>query len=366
MFTTLQKLSTATRGGYSYPGFEVARSGTRSNIERYRDFFRDSHFAVRSEHLLVKLIESTPIEHGNDVRKYFDNVTDVSYEIASALKISSPSYRGTVSEVPWLYGKGNTEIPVAINNYNDENLNFGPDNNFGLDISNPVRLLTHPVTSVGLTVPDGRSLGAETGLVVYSIDIPLLCTQYRAFRLHQLEINSDAPEGITHFVHRFVLSALIEDHLNIALFNRLNASLQQRPVSDLVRRLPIGLPNYNAKLRELVNVVLDRIVGYKASFGEILHTVPLAENNVDLIDLVRLPNVLVTKQISWALFIAQLNYVDFLFTLDETNEGGGNQTYKAQLKRELSIALRDGTFKQRLPFGLVEEIETTMKILLSQ
>ena len=108
MFTTLQKLHTASTGGYTYPGFEVARLGTRENVRRFTEFFQNSHFAVTSNHLLVKLIESVPIEHGNDVRKYFDSVTDVAYEIASAVGVCSPAFRGGVTYKPWLYGTGNT------------------------------------------------------------------------------------------------------------------------------------------------------------------------------------------------------------------------------------------------------------------
>ena len=366
MFTTLQKLHTASTGGYTYPGFEVARLGTRENVKRFTEFFQNSHFAVTSNHLLVKLIESVPIEHGNDVRKYFDSVTDVAYEIASAVGVCSPAYRGGVTNKPWLYGTGNTEIPVAINDYNKEELEFTAENQYGITEFPPLRLLTHPITSVGLDIPDGRTPATEKGLVVYLIDIPLLCTQYRAFRLKQLETQPDAPEGPTHFVNRFVLPSLMADHLNIAFFNRLNALLQQRPVSDVVRRLPIGLPNYNEKLRQLCEEVLERFVGYKSNFGGYLANIPLALNNERLLDLVRLPNLFVTKQVSWALFIAQLPYVDFLFTLDDTSDGGGNGTYRNLLIRELKIALRDGVFKQRLPKTLVDELETTMQILAAQ
>ena len=164
MFTTLQKLHTASTGGYTYPGFEVARLGTRENVKRFTEFFQNSHFAVASNHLLVKLIESVPIEHGNDVRKYFDSVTDVAYEIASAVGVCSPAYRGGVTNKPWLYGTGNTEIPVAINDYNKEELEFTAENQYGITEFPPLRLLTHPITSVGLDIPDGRTPATEKGL----------------------------------------------------------------------------------------------------------------------------------------------------------------------------------------------------------
>src|SRR5574343_307845 len=113
MFNVLEDLVKQPGGRRDYLGSDVYRAGFCANIEKVKNFYRSTNSAVDSAHLLVRLLQNIPINYESSVKAYYDEISDIAYDIAGSMFITSPFHVGRSSK-PWLLGDGYDELPIAV------------------------------------------------------------------------------------------------------------------------------------------------------------------------------------------------------------------------------------------------------------
>jgi hypothetical protein len=92
------------------------------------------------------------------------------------------------------------------------------------------RVSGHASRDLEMNLPDGRFAGAETGMVVIAINLPMLMVQYRAFRKAEGWFPGQVDDkSAMMFVHMYALPNMLFSQLDQTLFNR-------------NRRLQVGIP----------------------------------------------------------------------------------------------------------------------------
>jgi len=359
MFTFLENLSKVSRGFHQFPKFDVYRRSMATNIEHAVRYYRDHDFAVRSDHLLVKLLSLLPTRYIHDVNLYVQDAYDYAYDIAARVKITNPSFVGESTTKPWLFGGDYLEFPLAIH----ETTLLDPKGfNVSWRTQAPLRFIRHPRTDLGLQVPNGRTGEQGSGVVIYLIDIPLLATMFWWWRKEQSDKPADYRETVTQFIAKYVLSNSIPSLVNVSFFNRLSLTMIGDDVADSQWRYPFALPNNLRWVDEYLKQVVDQLTGNSYTFTELLRGLT-AFNQTPLYDLCTLPDAPKTRQYAWLTYMAQAPYVLFLLRCDRESDKSPNLPAINEIRRDLRYAFNDNLFRAKLPNNLLRsQIDEFMAI----
>lgn len=342
-------------------GWSNLRDGLKRNLDAVMLYYRTHSMAVESDHFLVRLLQSIDVPLTLNLERYQDNVQSMSLNLSMALKMTSSIYRGQIFPGVF-YGPDCSEVLIAVND--DFDAQEAHDNWTQLT---PVTMLRHPVTDLGLRLPDGRNNSTDSGLAVIVINIPLLAVMYRAWRYDQFrreEEEGEQQHSTMQFVHMFVLPSMMPSHLDHVLFNRLLALKKGAPIGDVRRPHSFPLVDWRAKLGLFQERILDFLENNARDFRGIMQEVPMvSDKNLDY--LMRLPDLAPTQQVMWALSISRLPILDFLFRVSKGGASIKNRSEVNLVLRQIKMYRRNSMMKV-LPPDVLADVMFEINMIESQ
>ncbi len=361
MHTLFNYQTTVQQGIIKFPEWSWVRDGLKRNLGTTIAYYRRNPQAVRSEHFLVRLLQSIAVPQSHNLERYYANVDALALHLASALKMTSSISVGKIWDGVF-YGEGSSEILVATDQ--DFDPLWAHKNWENLPA---VTVLRHFRSDLGLNLPDGRNTGTETGLAVIAINIPMLAIQYRAFRLNEIENArfSDSQRSIMQFVHMYVLPNMLPSQTDLAVFNRIDNLSKGAPIGESRKAHPFYLPDgYDRRANRIQQDILRNFENESPDFVTILRSIPaVTKESMELV--LRTPNVAPTRQVDWAITIARLPGLAFLTRV--AKEGGRlrNQRELNAIARSVLLYQTGNVMKARLPLDLYwdvqQEIDQVMK-----
>jgi hypothetical protein len=290
--------------------WDWVQQGLQRNIASVIEYYRHAPMAVKSDHFLVRLLGSIAVPKSQNLERYYDNVDAVSLNLSMALKMTSPIHPGQLFRGVF-YGPGTAEVLVAHNSSFD--FEAAHDNWQNLTA---VKVLRTPRSDFGLNLPNGEASGSETGLAVVAVNLPMLAIQYRAFRLAQQQArqhDGDSQQSLMQFVHMYVLPNMLWSQTDQVLFNRLDRLSQGQALGVSHRRHPLAIPShYGERTTALLGKLLELLQGQYRTFTGLLQAIP-AITEPSMLQAMALPAVVQTRQVVWALTIARLPMLGFMF-----------------------------------------------------
>jgi hypothetical protein len=319
-------------GGFDLPEFRRLRDGLRQSIYRITSYRQENTTGLDGSHLLVRLLQNLNISLHLDVEIYVDKVNDVAYGTANALKLTSPLLTGQIHREGVFYRKlrdshGIKEVIIASTD--DFDIQDFKKNWRRYD---PIRVISHPLTDLWMTVPDGRITQAADGFAVISINIPMLAAQYRMWRHERRDIErSESPRTVGQFLMEVPLPNMLYTHVDIALFNRMMALYFDLPLSNGSNRHPFALPDYHMHVDQALNTFIGKVVPKKLNFDNLISTFLTASHD-DYHEILKFPDLSFARQIQWAVLIARLPLLCFLLAQNRDYPGANNNRYLAQIR----------------------------------
>lgn len=362
MHTLFNLMSSLGQGVLKAPGWNYVREGLQRNITTVLRYYRRNPTAVESNHFLVKLLHSISFPLSYTLERYYNNVDAASFNVASALKITTSINSGHVFDGIF-YGKGNKEIIVG----NDESFDLTQANLQWQNLC-PVRVLRHPRSDLGLNLLDGTHPAVETGLCVISINIAMLAIQYRAFRINEAETNGAAGESelsVMHFIRMYVLPNMLFSHLDVAIFNRMNALHVGAPFGQPPRQHSFYLIDYSERVTGIQKTLLDNLTKQSHDFAATLRSIP-AVFKEDMVGVMELPEIAPTRQVLWALVISQLPLVDFLIRVAKETPGTRNRAEINRILKNVSAYKSDNLMHSMLPYEYYYDVQDTIDDIVSR
>lgn len=336
------------------------RDGLRRNLETILRYHRRNPQAVQGSHFLVRLLHSIAIPHSLNLERYFENVDAGTFNTASALKMTSPVSRGMVFNGIF-YGPGCHEVLIAHNNYFDL---YDAHNNWRNQ--QPVQVVRHPRSDLMMNLPDGKDTGSETGLAVIMVNIPLLAVMYRAFCQYEAATANESAElSVYHFVRMYVLPNMLPSHLDVALFNRLDNLQKGAPLGESKRPHSFALPDYSKKVTDVHKEILTYIHKKRQDFLATLKTIPAAFKS-NMAEVMELPDVVPTRQVAWALMLARLNVLAFLFNAGRERINTLNQSELNAIRRTIVSYHADRLLEAMLPIEDYVAVSSEVDTLFDQ
>jgi hypothetical protein len=322
---------------------------TLEDLGRVISYYRNGTFFTRSDHLLVKLINTmaTPLDYELD--RYYEVSIARSLYVANSLQLTS-----SINVGKWFSGIFYFGCPELVICYNG----LDSPEELAKDWRNlqPVKLLQTPISNLSYLIPTGRNHQVERGLAVIAVDIGMLMVMYRCFMLNEyrrVAENKDAALlSAHHFVGRFVLPNMLYSQTDLAIFNRMYNLAMGAPMGKAYAKHPMFISDYSSQCDKGLQEIIDNLSQTGKPFETYLANIPSLYSGFPL----GMPDMAETRQVWWALFLTRIKAIEFL--LDIAGEKGkrANGREIGQLKIAVKEFTSDGIFNQTLPPDLLSEV----------
>ena len=301
------------------------------NIETVIKYYRKSPFAVKSQHLLVRLLHAITTPKSQELLRYYNNVDASVLNIAQTLGFTSAISRGKI----WngvFYGPGNPEILIADNEPFDP---IKADSDW--ENLEPIRVIRHPRSDLNMNIPNGNKTSSETGIVVIVINVSMLAIQYRAFRREenrQSYLTETNERSMVQFLHMYPLTNMVRSHMDYVMFNRINNLARGYPIGEATVKHPFYLIDYSQELNNFHTNTIHSLNDTAKGFYDTLRSIP-AISKENLVPVMELPDITGTRQVIWALILARLPALNFLFWSAKNGPNTKNGMEVNAIKRRL-------------------------------
>lgn len=351
MFELFRNLPSASLNRVVPVQWNYIQKGMRNNLYKVQQYYKVYNPTLRSNHFLVRLLQSLAVPMSLSLDRYYENVDSIALGHSMVMRMHSSIYDGEVFRGVF-YGNQTPEILIA----NDDIFDFIDVHENWRNVS-AVNVIQHGKTDLGIHLPNGESYSDETGVTVISINIAMLAVQYRAFVLEQATKNSDSHKTIMQFIAGYVLTNMLPSQLEISFFNRLyqRAYGLESYTALPYRKHSFGLTSFDTQVDYVLDKVLDTLSKSRKEFTAILANCP-AFLASDMHRVLRMPDIAPTSQIDYILVLSRLKAVDFLIRTCSGAPETSNQSHLNQMSHALRTNNVIGSIKTKMPTDIQREL----------
>lgn len=336
----------------------------RANVDKVVQFYRLATSFTDTLHVLTRLVTviAAPIRY--EPARYYSLVHARWHGEASNLGMTTSYNTGRwhrgefyhdCDEIIFAHA---TTLPVFEMEKNWRNLQ-------------PVKVLEHPVSNLGLTLPDGKRRNSETGMVFIAVDVPMLMMQWYFFMQDQLAIRTLQEQGFEQerpllgpkdFVGKYVIPNMLYSQTELVLFNRIYNLYYDRPMGEALTTHRFTLLSPGGGLDRALVQVVDRISERKMLYSDMLEQMPRLYEDFPY----GMPDMAETRQVWWALFLARLRMIEFLLDVGNEQALQMNRTDVNRLVIDLRRLKSDNAYKRRLLSTQRDDVERRLTELLNR
>jgi hypothetical protein len=333
-----------THGTIEFGKWRVLREMLQQTLAKAIGYYRVNRTYIDSGHRMVTLINSLSVPLNLETRVYKDRVEDVTLELSRMLGFTNPTSRGTMFAPGLFYGKGVAEaILTTIEDFDLDNI----EENWR-DYA-PIRILRHPRTDLGLWALNGTNVTEESGLAVISINVPMLASQYRMWRLTEGVGSDGDQELITTFLSRYPMANALTSHFDVAFFNRLACLFTGKTPADDAVKTPFWQMDLHERVDSVLIGELVSLTNRRITFDDILTQIPCITEEC-LGDLFRIPERgLYVRQVIWIYALFRLPLLAFLLQQNARNANQRNTYYLKEIRRFFIATGNDRDIIQSIP-----------------
>jgi len=362
MYELFTKRFTSNNSVIRVPAFDYIRRTYQKEVARIVEYYQSRVYAVKSNHLLCRLLTTALVPMSYDLERYTEAAFTRSPYVAKHFNFTSEINYGEVFKGIF-YGKGCDELIIYYDEYFD-----AAEVLVDWKKIQAVKVITHPVSNLGLLLPNGNKNNREEGLAVISINLPLLLVQYRGFILQQaskfVEEETDSLLAVSHFVHMYVLPNMLYSHADMVLVNRTMNLYYGAPMGEALTRHPFAVSDYSDKVDRSLNLILKKIQNNSMFYYSSLKNIPSFFSE-DSQESMLLPDLAETRQVWWALLLSRLYLMKFLLDAGGTEGIANNGRYVNDLKIDVKRMLRDNSMKAKLPKDLYHDVSYVLEDILA-
>lgn len=320
--------------------FAYINTTVNKDLQRFVDYYQSQPRFVNNAHLLVRLIMGLAVNFERPIDEIVRRTNDVMYQSCNPLGITTATNYGRVFTPGQFYNRTNEEIIFVHGTEFDVDMCYA-----NWRTLQPVKVMAHPFTDMQMQRCGGRYISSETGLVVISINLPMLALQYKAWLDERERTGSHL--RIHHFISMFVITNMVYSHTDLAYINRFKARYMKEPVQPYRRMHPFYITDVSQMLDAAIAQNIQSINKQSLSWDDIAWNFTLF-GTYSLASFMRPPDVVPTRQILWAVTVGYLPLWDFLCRVTVRNKNAST-FYTAGIKRYLRAIQNDRLLDRQLP-----------------
>lgn len=321
--------------------FAYINTTVNKDLLRFVSYYQSEKRFVNNGHLLAKILNNTPINYDRPIKDIVRIAGDIMYQVCNPHGISTATNYGRVFSPGQFYNKHNEEIILV----------HGTDFDIDLCYANwkslqPIRVLAHPFSDMSLQRCNGKYESEERGLVVISINFPMLILQYKAWLDEKLRTGSKS--RLHHFIAMYVITNMIYTHTDLAYVNRFRKRVIKEPVSNITRKHPFYVSDIHPLLDSIIAQNIQSLGKRSLTWDDIAWDFELF-TEYSLAAFMRSPDIVPTRQALWALTVGYLPFWDLFCRLTVKHNKANNLLYTQELKRYLRSLQSDKLLDRLLP-----------------
>jgi hypothetical protein len=348
-------------GVYKPPGFEYVQRMYQRDILNITNYFHSRVYSVKSNHFLCRVLNSSSAPMSYELDRYMEVLYTRSPYVAKFFRFTSEIDYGVIHDGIF-YGEGCKEIIL----YNEEYFNPYEEYKNWKNIQ-AIRVLDHPISDLGLIIPNGNKNSTDEGLAVITINLPLLLLQYRGFVMEQyakLKHGGVSLLGVAHFVNMYVLPNMLYSHSEIVILNRLCNLFYGAPMGTSLKKYPFPIIQYADKLDKNLLEVVKRLKDSKMWYQASLMNIPSFFKE-DMQEVLLMPDFAKTRQVWWSMLISRLKVDKFLLDIGGVNGMHTNKTLYNRLKLDVMRIMNENMIAGLLPDDLYYDTNNTFSDILA-
>lgn len=357
MYSILNKPPEADRGVRQPASFLVVKRKLKKNLIKVLKHFRNNRYAVKSNHLLVNIINDMNVSPDMGIFEYFQKVKGRSERVAKANGLTSALWKGRDRDQNYFYGENVTEVLVLLDN-NTNPLSAEKE----WESYEPVRILRHGKNDLSLNTLNGEEVDFN-GVAVIGIDIVQLMLQYRQWTLRQVEQGLEFMGTPMQFVMQYPLANALLSHHDIAMINRLTALYHGSKVDDLDNKLPFFISDQTKNVDEYLLNRTTLLVSRALKFESQLQQIELARYD-NIQSAIKIPDMAITRQNAWAFIVARIPIISLLLAVDFEAGGVRNRQEKTIIRKEIRRFKSDNSMQAALTPQQAEDFKTELQLFV--
>ena len=290
MFQLFSRANVFDNSPFQYARMDFLRDRLSENYQKFIDLRKWSTGRLDSSHLLRAILSGLAVEFKGDLQEYIARVGGAERRVIPGLGITSSYSRGRLFTEGVFYDC--PEIIVAAPSFEWNVMDLWRN---WKDMA-AVTVLAHPITEldiVELGVINNFGTTAELDLAIVAVDVPLLAAQWVMWKAAN-------PDGTPeHFLTQVPLANALKSHLNVAMFNRVQATMGIKPFIKVRSNLTFAQMDLSGPAGEIAKTVVANITSKAMNEGQILASIPVPFGT-NYLDSVNFPDVSPTYQVLWA------------------------------------------------------------------
>jgi len=358
MYDIFNAIRPGTRPVAIDPNWNYVKEGLLRDLQKVLDYHHTRPTAVKSDHILVRLLQTIPVSKTLDNYTYYQHVSYIADELSQAFRFTSSVGEGKTFDGTF-YGQGSCELLISTEFDDDVERQAKKWE----DIQ-AVKVLRHDLTDLSFTLPDGNYDSPENNMAVIGINIPLLALQYKMFRENEDVLNpsDDSERSVMMFVRMYAITNMMPSHLDQVIINRFLSRAKGWSVSDMPNKHSFHLVQYEKRVEETINEMFPSLYDVNKDFYTLMDTIPTpASGNMTNFSL--MPNNVPTMQIKWALSIARIPELELLVRLAGQNGNAKNGTEMNAVKRSINWMENNGHLRGVLPHHMYMYVRQELDVI---
>lgn len=332
-------------------------------VARYAEYRYQTPGYIKSDHLLLKILNSINVEFDGDLLSYQNKVAAQVNRLTGSMGMCNSAHHGRVFDKGVFYGDDVSEVIVTVSD------TVAPKTLWSNWENMPaVRVLSHPIRNATVLELDGdlkAPADSKLGnIAVIELNIPLMACQFQIWKLAN-RTRSARGEAIpdAYFVSQVILPNMLLSHLDIAVLNTISYMAGMGGTFEVKTNLPFYLTDVSGRFDKGLEDIIKRFVVQTTTFNDILLNIPCFGKE-SLLEAIRMPEVAYTNQVIWALTIARLPLIGFLLRINAENGNAKNDMFINRFRRSLIEAASGKYLVNQLPTDVVDRVQQYVEMYL--
>lgn len=327
------------------------------NIAKQQEYAIKSAHAVYANHPLVQALKLIGANADKDIVDLYNYVWIRAPYVATILKFSSPTNPGTFT-AHQIYASTDSMV-FSEATYISPTKGLANWRNLS-----PVKVMWIDADQVQTEIPsrDGKPY-PFTAVVV---DLPMLVLMYRGFINYRKEVMATLPEygvyGEEHFIAMHVLPNMIRSQVNLSAISATIALYNGEYERTSRVDSPNYLPSYANDFEKIAKYSLKQLVDVKQEYRAAINQLPAFYGQTAL-DVLQLPDTLVTTQGEWALFASRLRVMMFIIDVGGKQGRDANKAFIGQLQKKSKELKITGIPRSKMSDEMYDYISETISYI---
>ena len=295
---------TKGRYKYEYPTSKFSKflfleRRYNDQLAKVKEYYMYRERAVNNKHILNRIITNLAASLELPDYEYLKIVGTNARFLSKQFGIVSNISKGVPLESVF-YGDNSTEILL----YTENELDLD-DMSTNWREYQPVRCIYHTDTDLDFYIPEGKKDYLTQHVSIYEIDIIMLLMQYRYWAKERVAYALGNNPNV--FIPTVVLPNMVEQILNLSLFNRYLAIANNESISEFTNTHPFHVLDYSNGFDAIYKDSVKYTKNKNIPLEQLLLQVPVLNTNA--IDLLNIKHRYYNMQSLWVLWVARVGII---------------------------------------------------------